>query len=118
MSEQTLALDVKVEGRGDKANSFFNKLKSELVLKGYALKKEWNLKESVGGKVIGRRAVDLGGGIEVEKKVGQKIKLKIECRAVDDDLRLTAWPSSAKDQVSPVITEELQKMVDKVKEKM
>ncbi|MHA1300721.1 MAG: hypothetical protein ACTSO9_14995 [Candidatus Helarchaeota archaeon] len=117
MSEE-LSLDIKIEGLGDKVNSFFNKYKSELVIKGYSLKKEWNLKESVGGKVIGRRSVDLGGGIEVEKKVGKKYKVKLEFRAVDDDIRLTGWPSKAKEEISPVIIEELQKMADKVKGKM
>ncbi|MHA1381875.1 MAG: hypothetical protein ACTSRG_26185 [Candidatus Helarchaeota archaeon] len=116
--EQEFILDVKVDGLADKVNSFFNKYKSELVMKGYTLKKEWNLKESVGGKIIGRQKVDYGGGIEIEKKVGKKYKVKLEFRAVDEDIRITSWSSKAKDEVSPVISEELQKLVEKVKGKI
>ncbi|MFX1297659.1 MAG: hypothetical protein ACFFD2_22770 [Promethearchaeota archaeon] len=116
MSGPILILDIKIEGLADRVNSFMNKYKAELVLKGYALKKEWKLKEGVGGKVIGRRDIHLGGGIEIEKKVGKKYKVKLEFRAVDDDIRIMAWPSKEKDEISPVIIEELGKFIDKVKD--
>lgn len=118
MSDRELIVDITLDGLADNVSSFMNKYKSQLLLKGYAIKNEWDIMESAGGRIIGRRKVDLGGGIEVEKKVGKKFKVQLEIRAVDDDIRLTVWPSKKKQEIPMVMVDELEKSARTVESKI
>ncbi|MFX1465495.1 MAG: hypothetical protein ACFFA5_03385 [Promethearchaeota archaeon] len=118
MSESELIVDLKIEGLADQVNSFINMYKSQLIMRGYSIKGEWDVTESVGGKIIGKRKLDLGGGLEVEKKVEKKYKVSLEFRAVDNDIRMIAWPSKSGKEISPVIIDELKTFSENVETSM
>ncbi|WP_287583687.1 hypothetical protein [Candidatus Borrarchaeum sp.] len=118
MSDSELIVDLRIEGLADQVNSFVNMYKSQLIMRGYSIKGEWDVTESVGGKIIGKKKIDLGGGLEVEKKVEKKHKVRLEFRTVDDDIRFIAWPSKSGKEISPVIIDELQKFSGSIESKM
>ena len=112
IEERTL-LDLKFEDMGEKVSRFLNSFKGQIVLKGYKLKKEKDVKVKAG--VIARR--DVGGWLNIEKKMGKKFKLRIKCAAPDDDISFQIW--ARKDVViPPEMIAELEKAAIKVKEKL
>ncbi len=90
---------------GDRYNSFTNNFKAEVIMKGYQLKKEKSLK----GKN------EAGNILSIAKKFGGfgTVQITTEIRRNNDDLWIVAYSNSTKD-VGPTITEELEKICEKI----
>lgn len=106
-------LDLRFEDLGDKVSRFLNSFKGALVLKGYKLKKEREVKAKSGA--ISRR--DIGGWLNVEKKMGKKYKLRIKCAAPDEDISFQIW-ARKDEEIPPEMIAELEKAANKVKDKL
>jgi len=109
MSE--IVIDFLVENKGTAVYSYVNKVQADLLMKGYKLKKEWKVKDV---------KLDVGTGFEVEKKMEKKSKynIKMAFRRVGDDIRVTGWPSSSKQELSPSIIDEINKSLENIKNKI
>ena len=111
--EDRTFLDLKFEDIGDKVSRFMNSFKGQIVLKGYKLKKEREVKAKAGK--IARR--DIGAWLNVEKIMGKKYKLRIKCAAPDDDILFQIW-ARKDEEIPPEMIAELEKAAIKIKDKL
>lgn len=114
MPEENLFLEQKLEGLADHVSKYLNLLKSQLLMKGYKLKKEWDVQEKTG--ILSRR--DIGGMLQVEKKFKKKHQIKIKTKIDEDDIVFSAWSAKSKKEIPPELIVELEKILEKTLEKV
>jgi len=114
MPEENMFLEQKLEGLADHVSRYLNLLKSQLLMKGYKLKKEWDVQEKTG--ILSRR--DIGGMLQVEKKFKKKHQIKIKTKIDEDDILFSAWSAKSKKEIPPELIVELEKILEKTLEKI
>ena len=85
-------------------------------MRGYRLKKEWDVKVKTG--TFSKR--DIGGMIQIEKKFKKKnqIKIRVTIDESEEDILFTAWSPKPKKEVPPELFVELEKILEKTLEKL
>ena len=113
MSEHII-LEQKLEGIADYVNRFLNQYKTQLLMKGYRLKREGDIVLKTG--IISK--MDIGGWLQVEKKIPRKTLVKVQCLAKEDDIIFTVSSAKQKRDIPPELFVELESLIEKTLQKL
>lgn len=115
MSEQeNIILVQKLEGIANYVSRFLNQYKTQLLMKGYRLKKEGDIVLKTG--LISK--TDIGGWLKVEKKIPKKTLIKVRCAAKEDDIIFTVSSAKQKKDIPPELLVELESLIEKTLQKL
>lgn len=114
MSEEKIILLQKLEGIADYVSRFLNQYKTQLLMKGYRLKKEGDIVLKTG--IISK--IDMGGWLKVEKKIPSKTRIKVQCRKEDEDIIFTVSSAKQKKEIPPELLVELESLIEKTRQKL
>ena len=114
MSEEKIFLTQKLEGIGDYVSRFLNQYKTQLLMKGYRLKKEGDLVLKTG--IITK--IDMGGWLKVEKKIPTKTLIKVQCKREEEDVIFTVSSAKKKVDIPSELLVEMENLIEKTRQKL